>query len=171
MRREHGRRFLSLDPNVRPGLIPDRAAYTSRLEGWVSLMDLVKVSRADLAWLYPDRSLAATAADWLAMGPALVAVTMGTDGAAAFAPGRRVDAHGVSVSVADTVGAGDAFMSGLLGWLHDHGALGRDRVASLDDDALRDALLQGNRVAAITCARVGAEPPTRAELQAFPTPA
>ncbi len=54
-RRESRRRLLSLDPNVRPGLVTDRDAYLRRLEGWVSLVDLVKVSKADLAWLIPTR--------------------------------------------------------------------------------------------------------------------
>jgi fructokinase len=75
MRREHGRRLLSLDPNVRPSLVGDRAAYTARLEGWVAVADLVKVSRADLDWLYPDRAPEAVAEAWLAGGPAMIVVT------------------------------------------------------------------------------------------------
>lgn len=49
LQRETGRRVISLDPNVRPGLIPDRVAYLDRFEGWVRLVDILKVSEEDLA--------------------------------------------------------------------------------------------------------------------------
>jgi fructokinase len=37
---------VTLDPNVRPRLIPDRTAYLRRLQGWVELVDVLKVSTA-----------------------------------------------------------------------------------------------------------------------------
>jgi fructokinase len=166
MRREHGRRVLSLDPNVRPGLITDRDAYIARLEGWVSLMDMVKVSRVDLAWLYPDRSIEVTAARWLAMGPGLMVVTLGADGASGFTADEQVTMPGVSITIADTVGAGDAFTAGLLAWLHDHGHLDRDSLRRLTASTVRECLGQANRIAAMTCTRSGAEPPDRAQMLA-----
>jgi len=164
MRREHGRRVLSLDPNVRPGLIADRGAYVGRLEQWVGLMDLVKVSRVDLDWLYPGRSPADVAARWVGMGPGLVAVTLGAEGAIGFTADEQVAVPGSRVTVADTVGAGDAFTSGLLAWLDGHGLLDRAALRRLPARALGDALADANRVAALACMRTGAEPPTRQEL-------
>jgi fructokinase len=71
------------------------------------------------------------------------------------------------VEVVDTVGAGDAFTAGLLGALADRGALGRTyqggRLAAVDLPAVLD---RSCLVAALTCARAGADPPTRAEVQA-----
>lgn len=164
MRREHGRRVLSLDPNVRPSLIPDRTAYVARLEGWVSLVDIVKVSRADLSWLYPGRSPEETARIWLAMGPTLVVVTKGDEGATGLTAAAEVFVPGTTVEVSDTVGAGDAFMSALLGRLHELGRLDRGSLGGLTADEVRGCLAFANRVAALTCTRAGAEPPTRAEL-------
>jgi fructokinase len=72
--------------------------------------------------------------------------------------------------VADTVGAGDAFTAGLLDGLRRADLLGghqRDRLGHLDRDALRDLLDAANLVAALTCARPGANPPTSAEVEAF----
>ena len=164
MRREHGRRVLSLDPNVRPSLVGERSAYVTRLEGWVSLADVVKVSRADLAWLYPDTAPDAVAAAWLACGPGLVVVTKGHDGCLGLTARNRVDVAGTPVVVSDTVGAGDAFTSGLLAWLHAAGRLERTRVRDISEDALRECLTFANKVAAITCTRAGAQPPTRSEM-------
>jgi fructokinase len=164
MRREHGRRVLSLDPNVRPGLIADRDAYVRRLESWVGLMDLVKVSGVDLAWLYPGLTVAAVVRRWLTSGPGLVVVTMGAEGALGSWAGGTVMSPGVAVTVADTVGAGDAFTSGLLAWLDERGVLSRDELRRMTAPAVGSCLTYANRVAALACTRTGAEPPTRAEM-------
>lgn len=167
MRREYGHRVLTLDPNVRPSLTGERSGYLSRLEGWVSLADVVKVSRADLAWLYPDSTPDVVAAAWMALGPNLVVVTRGRDGCLGFTPRDRVEIPGIPVAVSDTVGAGDAFTSGLLAWLESAGLLERARIREIEVDTLAEALEFANRAAAITCTRTGAQPPTRAELAAI----
>jgi fructokinase len=164
MRREHGRRVISLDPNVRASLVGERSAYVARLEAWVALADVVKVSRADLAWLYPGAAPDAVAAAWLARGPGLVVVTMGHEGSLGLTARDRVEVSGTPVAVSDTVGAGDAFTSGLLAWLHESDRLERRRIREIPGDQLREGLAFANRAAAITCTRAGAQPPTRAEM-------
>jgi len=159
MRRESRRRLLSLDPNVRPGLVADRDAYLRRLEGLVRLADLVKVSRADLAWLYPGQAPEAVASRWLGLGPALVLVTLGKDGAAAFGAAAHASAATPPVTVVDTVGAGDAFTSAALAWLHRHDALDRRGLETLGAAALEALLAFANGSAADTCTRPGADPP------------
>jgi fructokinase len=168
MRRESGRRVISIDPNVRPGLIDDPDAYRQRLEGWVAMADLVKVSQADLTWLYPDRSPVDTARDWLAAGPSLVTVTRGAGGAVGITATGTVDVPGDPVVVSDTVGAGDAFTAGLLGFLALRGVLDRVALRTLGEQDLRPCLALANRAAAITCTRSGAQPPTRAEVLSEP---
>lgn len=165
MQREHGRRLVSLDPNVRPGLIHDRAAYVARLEGWVALADLVKVSRADLEWLYPDVAPEAAAAEWLSRGPAAVVMTRGGDGAVAITADGEAEVSGIRVAVSDTVGAGDSFTSGLLAWLERAGRLGREAIRGVTPDELRTALTFANTAASVTCTRAGAQPPTLAEMR------
>jgi len=166
MRREHGRRVLTLDPNIRPSMVGERTAYLERLEGWVSLADVVKVSRADLDWLYPGIEPDAAAAAWLARGPGLVVVTKGHEGVLGMTARDRVEVAGTPVVVSDTVGAGDSFTSGLLARLHATGRLERSSVREIPADALRDCLAFANKAAAITCMRAGAQPPTLAEMDA-----
>jgi len=168
MRREHGRRVLTLDPNIRASLVGERTAYLERLEGWVSLADVVKVSRADLDWLYPGMEPDAAAAAWLARGPGLVVVTKGHEGVLGMTARDRVEVAGTPVVVSDTVGAGDAFTSGVLARLHATGRLERSSVRDISADALRDCLAFANKAAAITCTRAGAQPPTLAEMEAAP---
>ncbi|RIH88071.1 Fructokinase [Calidithermus terrae] len=159
MQQESRRRFLSLDPNVRPGLIPDRAAYLERLEGWLGLVDLVKVSQADLEWLYPGESPKSIAQDWLAKGPALVLVTLGGAGSLALNANATRLVPVPKVEVADTVGAGDSFMGAALAWLHRHGRLSRAGVGGLEEPGLEQLLTFANQAAAINCTRPGADPP------------
>lgn len=163
---ERGRRLLSLDPNVRPRMIPDREAYRERLESMIAAVDLVKVSTADLAWLHPGEAAESVAGRWLDMGPALVLVTRGADGSSAHAARAAATAATASVEVADTVGAGDAFMAAALAWLQDHERLARARLTSLEGRDLEALLAYANRASAITCSRAGADPPWRWELAA-----
>lgn len=167
MRRECGSRVISLDPNVRPALFPDRTAYRRRIEGLLPFATLVKASEDDLAWLYPGEQVADIATRWLTAGPSLVIVTLGAEGAVGFAHGVAVDIPCLCVDVADTVGAGDAFMSALLARLEDQDLLSHEALANISKDDLADALTYANRAAAITCTRRGADPPTKAQFQYF----
>ena len=166
--RAGGRTTISYDPNVRLAKRGPVEAGRAAVEQVVEVADLIKVSSEDLEWLYPGEESEAVARRWAAAGPELVVVTLGGDGAIAVlaSGGDAVRRPTPPTTVVDTVGAGDAFSSGLLGALHERGALGtgwRDgRVADLDLAAVID---RACLVAALTCAKAGANPPTRAELQ------
>lgn len=157
IRREHRRRVIALDPNVRPGLIDD-GVYRERLRSVAAMSTIVKASDSDLEWLEED------AESLLRAGVRLVAVTRGAQGAYAVHGATRVDVSAFPVDVVDTIGAGDAFGAGLVGWLLHHGLLRRD--LSLREPELRAAVEYACTAAALTCARAGAEPPTRAEIEA-----
>jgi fructokinase len=165
VRREAGRRTVSLDPNVRPSVIDDLGGYAQRLEAVVARCDLVKVSDEDLTLLHPGEAAHEVARRWVRSGPAVVVVTRGPDGALGLtAEGDEVDVAGEPVDVVDTVGAGDAFTSGLLDALAQRGRLERDVLRDLGVGDLQAAIEAAVHVAAITCTRPGADPPRRDEL-------
>ncbi len=164
MDREHGHRVVTLDPNVRPALIRDRHTYERRLDGWLSRADLVKVSAEDLDWLYPGHPPREVLSDWLARGPGVIVLTQGAAASVAVSDGAEVEVPSSPVAVVDTVGAGDAFMSGLLAWLHRQGRLTLEGLRGMPADDLRQALAWAGRIAAITCTRAGADPPHLAEV-------
>jgi fructokinase len=164
--RVRDRTTISYDPNVRLAKRGPVEAGRAAVERVVGLAHLVKVSAEDLEWLYPGEPPVAAAERWAQAGPGLVVVTLGGDGAVALAPGRRaVHRDAPPVEVVDTVGAGDAFSAGLLGALADRHALGRggDGLVTVD---LPGVLERACLVAAITCSRAGANPPTREEVLA-----
>lgn len=168
IRRESGRRVVSLDPNVRPSALGDHATTLACLEDLVSLADVVKVSEEDLALLRPGEDAATIAARWATTGPCLVVVTRGADGADAWHDGVQQTITGREVSVTDTVGAGDAFTTGLLASLLDAAGGdegdGRSRLRAAGEDTIRRALEHAVTVAASTCTRPGADPPWAADL-------
>ena len=164
VRREHGRRLVMLDPNIRPVLTTD-PQYRSRLDSLISQSTIVKASDADLDWLFPGLDRMAAARALLARGPKMVVVTLGAKGAIGVTASAEVRVPAPVVRVVDTIGAGDAFGAALLAWLHDHGRLSRD--LRLDREELRAALEFACLVASITCTRPGADPPRRAELKSL----
>jgi fructokinase len=159
--------FVSLDPNVRPALVLDLPGYRGRLDALIDLAQIVKVSDEDLRALVPETAPLDTARAWAERGPRLVVVTHGAGGATALtAAGDAVHRDATPVAVVDTIGAGDAFSAGLLAFLAQHDALRSGGGELLARPALEDALGFAGRVAAITCGRAGADPPSRADLSA-----
>ncbi|WP_413454280.1 PfkB family carbohydrate kinase [Georgenia phoenicis] len=165
--RFRGSSTVSFDPNVRPALLGAREEARERAEWLVSRSDVVKASDEDLRWLYPDDEALAVARRWLGRGPALVVVTKGHEGVVAVTGHGAVEVAAVPATVADTVGAGDSFMSALLDGLSAArllGVGGRARLRDRSPEGVRAVLERAARAAAITVARPGAHPPDLAEL-------
>jgi fructokinase len=171
--RARGAATVSYDPTCRPLLMGAPEEVRGRVEGVVALADLVKVSADDLTWLLPGQAPLEVAERWLAKDPALVAVTLGPDGALAVARDAGVvRLRGRLVAVVDTVGAGDAFMSALLAGLHRRGLLGAERrgaLAAVDRDTVAALVDDAVLASAITCTRHGADPPTTLGVPAGPS--
>lgn len=167
--RAHPLATISYDPNCRPTIISDVDFARSQAEKFVRLADIVKASDEDLLWLYPDLTPKDAARQWLTMGPAVVALTRGSEDPWAVAACGEASAPVLPVPVVDTVGAGDSFMSALLGAIADReldGAQRREQLRALSSQDLSQILAYAARAAAVTVSRPGADPPYRKELQA-----
>jgi fructokinase len=166
MQRESGERILSLDPNIRPTLIHDRDTYRTRFETWLTLVDLIRLSMADLEWLYPGAEPETLIQGWLKTGPVVCLLTRGAEGASGYTAGgvaESVDAP--RIRVADTVGAGDTFLAAALSYLHRQGFLAHRRILrDIGESQMRACLAYAARAAAINCSRPGANPPYLHEM-------
>jgi fructokinase len=163
---------ISLDPNVRPFMIADKAAYIKRFEGWIADATIAKISGADFDFIYPGLGPEKALEKILTMGPSLAVTTLGPGGALALL--RREDgttiraaAPVVDLPVADTIGAGDTFHGAFLAWLERCGRMSRRAIPALTEAELYDALFFANKAASLVCSRRGAEPPTLAETEAL----
>jgi fructokinase len=164
--REAGTRRIILDPNVRPEIFGDARAYRVRFERLAALADVVKLSDDDAGWIYPGRELGEVIDHLLRLGPRLVSVTLGESGAIAASALGTVLVPAVPVTVVDTVGAGDTYGAALLAALVERDALGARPAAALDEPMLHAVASYAVAAAAITCTRVAADPPNRAEIDA-----
>ncbi len=165
---QRGRRLVLFDPNARPSLIPDLAAWRQRCTRWLAAADLVKMSDEDAQLLAPDRPLDEVAADCLRHGPKAVVITRGGEGATLFRPGAEPLAlRSPPIRVADTIGAGDTFAAGLLVALLERGVDTAEALATLPADGWLAVLRFAGAAAALNCTREGANPPQRAEVDAL----
>lgn len=166
MRREHNRRVISFDPNIRTSFIKDKPAHRARMERMLAMSDIVKLSDEDLAFFDAGGDFDGFAAGLLAGNAKLVVMTRGADGAVAISASGKVEVPGIKVDVVDTVGAGDTVNAGILAWLHKAGLLSKQALAALSGEEVAAALSLAVRAAAVTVSRAGANPPWEHELPA-----
>jgi len=169
MQRESRRRVISLDPNVRPGMIGDREAYRQRFERWVGWIDILRLSTVDFDFLYPGQQLEPIITRWFELGLSLCIITKGADGAEGITA-RGVTAESVppKITVADTVGAGDTFLAAALAYLQQQGQLyEREKLLGLAAEQLAACLAYAGQAAAFNCSRQGANPPYKHEMENF----
>jgi fructokinase len=146
------------DPNIRPAVLSDRDEYINKVEKWVAISSAIKVSDEDLNWLYPGKSMDEIVKRWLEVGVQLVVVTLGDNGITAFPKDEHISVDAVKVVVADTVGAGDTVGAVLVEAIVNNG------LNNLTGETLRAMLNRAAKAAAITVSRVGANPPSKVEL-------
>ena len=165
--RESAQRLVSYDPNIRPTIEPNTAVWQEKFAGFSKVADFVKASDEDIGLLFgPDKTFDSFAADTLAAGASLVAVTEGGKGATLYAAnGDQVRSKPISVSVKDTVGAGDTYQAACLHWLHANGCV---KAGELNTNGVKLQELAdfAATAAAITCTRNGADMPTLSDVQA-----
>jgi fructokinase len=161
---------ISYDPNVRPSLMGDPGEVRTEIEQLIGLSDVVKASDEDIAWLYDGEPISDVLSLWGQLGPALVVMTRGSDGAVVrlSSTGELTSIDPPIVNIEDTVGAGDSFMSGLLSGLMQAGLLGgvqaRERLLSASLTDVAPSVHRALACAAITVSRAGANPPHLADI-------
>lgn len=153
---------VMLDPNCRPSATQDAAGLRARVGRLAARADVIKVSRDDLAFLYPEVEIADGVGRLLELGPSVVLVTDGGRAVRIAVRAATIELPVPRVTVVDTVGAGDAFGGAFLSSWIGRG-LGREGLG--DPEQVRPSVEYAIRVASETCRRAGAEPPTAAEME------
>ncbi|MGO4230041.1 carbohydrate kinase [Arthrobacter sp. YAF34] len=155
-----GTSTLTYDPNIRPELLGSHHEARTIFEDLVPLTDVVKLSNEDASWLYPRNSPEEAARRILRLGTDLVVVTHGSEGSFLLTAETEISVPSVETAVADTIGAGDAYMAALIQGLLTRGGEG------LAPPVLEQIARMASMAAAITVGRPGADLPSAAEVQA-----
>jgi fructokinase len=155
------------DLNLRPSALPIGLEWRALAERTLRRSHVVKASDEDLAALQPQTSWQEAATQLLASGPTAVVVTLGASGSAWVDRRRCLLVRAPTVTVRDTVGAGDSYgaalADGLLALTNGSAAALFDGSALCTDDVVR-LLHRCTMAGAIAVTRQGANPPTAAEL-------
>ena len=157
--------LVSFDPNYRPFLWPQAAQARQAFEEGMRCADIIKVSEEEVAFLLGQENAAQGAAELAKQYDALVLASCGARGALAANPsGLLGRAEALPVTVADTTGAGDAFLGTILAAL-----AGKERAAlhSMTEQEAVELLHLGYMAGSLTASKLGAIPalPEKEELQ------
>lgn len=164
-RRERDKRLISIDPNLRPTVTPHLEQWRRQFAEFLPCAGIVKASDEDLEIAFPGVAHRDLTSSWFAAGALLCVITHGADGAVAWRPDRDpIIEKGQPIEPIDTVGAGDSFHAALIAQLDRFGVLSRHAVATLDDANIYKAMAFAVAASAITCSRLGANPPRSAEI-------
>ncbi|WP_341946905.1 sugar kinase [Microbacterium sp. LWH11-1.2] len=146
---------VSFDINYRSALAPAAVAGPI-LREIAERADIVFGGEDEFSILYPDAAPPEAAALLRDAGCTTVVLKRGPAGATAFVRDAAFEAPGFTIDAIDTVGAGDAFVSGYLSAL----------LEGLDVDA---ALHRANACGAMACLTAGdwEAAPTRRDLERF----
>ena len=153
--------LVTFDPNIRPALVPSREETRLLVERYAARASVVKLSDEDAAWLYPDQAVPERL---LACGAHLVAVTAGAEGSTLHTGGATVHVPARPTRAIDTIGAGDAYMTGLIAAIASRLGVRRVLAETLQPADLASIGHVAAVAASITVSRAGAVPPTAAEL-------
>lgn len=157
--------LVTFDPNVRPALLPSADETRDLVHRFAARAAVVKLSDEDADWLYPDEPSSA-AARLLDAGASIVIVTRGERGSTLSTAGTDLHVPAYATDVVDTIGAGDAYMSGVIAALAKGVGVEAVLQGRFDELDLAGAGRAAAAAAGITVGRAGAVPPTTAELDA-----
>lgn len=166
-------RTLIFDPNIRPSVIGDDPhdiqAAKDRFDKWARSATIVKASKVDILWRYPNLSIDKAAALLIHQGVKMVTITDGENGAYAFTKKGSAFRPGVALTEQEleegnTIGAGDTYNAGTIIWLLENEKTSKTAIESLTSDELGALIDSGQALATEVCKLVGADPPWKAGL-------
>ena len=147
--------FIALDPNIRPFYATK--AHSDFLYSLLPSVDLLKLSDEEEEFLDQPEA-------------PIKVITCGPDGLIVHFNGQTIEVTAPTIEVADTIGAGDTVIGCLLAEIHRRtgGKNVRSKTMEFTGEDWAEIASYAARAAAVTCTRVGANPPTRAEMEQLP---
>ena len=141
--------LISYDPNYRPSLWKSKERAVKKMKSVVELVDVMKVSDEESILLTGAKSYEQAAEEILAMGPKLVAITLGEQGVLMATKSRKEIIKAFQTNAVDTTGAGDSFWGGVLCSI-----LSINKpVEKMEWEEIRKCAVLGNCSCRIVCAK------------------
>lgn len=145
---------VAYDPNYRASLWQSEEKATEEMRNAAKLADLIKISDEETQLLTDETDCERAAKKLIEDGAAIVAVTLGKDGAYVRTRDAGRFVSGFSVNAVDCTGAGDAFWGGFLLKFSQNGK----KADEITLDEAADFARFGNAVASLCVEKCGAIP-------------
>lgn len=147
--------IISFDPNLRFPLWKSRTELKNAVDEFLPFADILKISEEELEFICGESDIEQALKKLFRGNVEVVIYTCGKNGAWAFTRKAKAFSKAPQVSVADTTGAGDAFIGSFLWRLYDSGVQ-RQSLGLLDAEALQKHLDFSNAFCALSVTRYGA---------------
>ena len=157
--------LISYDPNYRPSLWKSKEDAVKKMRSVIELVDVMKVSDEESILLTGAKSYEQAAEEILAMGPKLVAVTLGERGVLMATKSRKEIIKAFQIHAVDTTGAGDSFWGGVLCSILSI----NKNVEKMEWEEIKKCAVLGNAVAGLCVQKRGGIPaiPTKEAVFEF----
>lgn len=147
--------LISFDPNLRFPLWNNKNKLHSRVNEFIPMCDILKISDEELEFITGENDIKKAAPKLFAKGVKLIAYTCGKDGAYTFTENAEAFSPAEKVNAVDTTGAGDGFIGSFLWKLQSLG-INAANISEADECALKKCLDFSNRFCAISVQSEGA---------------
>lgn len=147
--------IISFDPNIRLSLWDDHNECKQTVRDFLPLADIVKVSDEELEFITDIKDVSKAIESLFVGDVKAVVYTKGADGADLYLRNAKYESSGFKVAVADTTGAGDAFIGGFLYKLLEN-KVSLSNIEKVLHDENEDILRFANASGALTASVKGA---------------
>lgn len=160
--------LISYDPNYRASLWRGEKEAIEAMKSLFPYADMVKVSEEECRLLTEEADCLKGAHELLALGPSIIAVTLGEKGVCLVKEDWEEYVPGFCVKTVDTTGAGDSFWGGFLSRFLEY----EKELPDMQIEEWKNCAVIGNTVAALCVGKRGGIPaiPSKQDVLQFKNP-
>ncbi len=156
--------IISIDPNIRPGIIENKKWYLKRFNEFLKYGDIIKMSDEDFRYVshkkYDDEII-----KWIDKYKiSLFILTLGRSGSILYTNKTKIKFNAMKIKARDTVGAGDCFIAAIIYYLEKSKKLSLNSINNLSNDNWKSCVNFATLVSAKNCEREGCDPPLLKEV-------
>ncbi len=147
--------IISFDPNLRFPLWEDLSLLKRRVNTFISMSDILKISDEELEFITGEKDIESAVPVLLQQGVKLILFTCGSQGAYAYTRHVKAFSPSLKVKAVDTTGAGDGFIGSFL-WRLKEKQVDLAHLSEVDERTLTECLTFSNRFCAWSVQKEGA---------------
>lgn len=147
--------LISFDPNLRFPLWSDRNKLYERVNEFIGMCDILKISDEELEFITGESDIKKAVPKLFEKGVKLIVYTCGKDGAYAYTKNAEAFSPSERVKAVDTTGAGDGFIGSFL-WKLKRLGIDAANIDAAEEKQLEECLCFSNKFCSISVQSEGA---------------